>query len=171
MPTEEERRRERLDQRLEEYLDDTGGERKVIKELFNKVLAEVHEMRVEVADVRGELRGVKARVTLLEDSRKQQTTPPRDLKDTRKIEETYEKTPTGTFRLTDFELHDLHAEAATWRGIKSFARSAAIPVTAAVIIGALAIIYAAVWHPTNRMATPVPAATWQQAHPESPTAP
>jgi hypothetical protein len=144
---------------LREYLHDTGGERRQIKEMFDKVMTAVSNLRGhvddQIASVRADVKGVEARVTIIEaDRRKTPSKAPQAIA-------TYQKTDTGTYRLTDFELHDLHAEAQTWKGIKSFARTALIPVVAALILGLLAFIGASVWHP--RIAAPS-TPTWQ-AHP------
>lgn len=144
---------------LREYLHDTGGERRQIKEMFDKVMRSVSDLKEhvddQIADVRKDVKGVEARVYRIEEDRKRSPSiVPKAL-------DKYELTKTGTYRLTDFELHDLHAEAATWKNIKSFARTALIPVVAALILMLLAFLGAAVWHPKIAApSTPV----WQ-AHP------
>lgn len=116
-----------------------------VQGMFTNVLAAVTELRshtdARIEEVREEVKGVRARVTVLEGERRSPSLAPRQIK----ALETYEKSPTGTFRLTDFELHDLHAEAQTWRSIKSFARAAAIPVAAALLLTLLAFIGLHVW--------------------------
>jgi hypothetical protein len=150
MPTQQD---EDLRGLLRDYLHDTGGERRQVKDMFDKVLGAVSSLRAhvdnELSSVRQDVRGVSARVQILEEDRKRKPSASIFPVDPKKIEEHYTKTPTGTFRLTDFELHDLHAEANTWRSIKSFCRAAAIPVAAAVALGALVAIFAAVWHPVH----------------------
>jgi hypothetical protein len=134
-----------LKRRLAEYLDDTGGERQVIQGMFTKVLAEIGSLRShvdeQIRDVRQEVRGLQSRVTVIEDDRRKTPSrvPPKALG-------TYEKTDTGTYRLTDFELHDLHGELATWRTIKSVAGKVAVPVLAALVLALLAFLGAGIWH-------------------------
>ena len=93
------------------------------------------EMRQEIAAIREDVKGVQARVTVLETIKPSKPPPA-----TQRALASYSKSDSGVFRLTDFELHDLHAEAETWRKIKSFAWKVAIPVAAALLLGLLAIL-------------------------------
>jgi hypothetical protein len=117
-----------------------------VQGMFSTMLKVVSDLRTHVderfEEVHQELRGVKSRVTNLERVQPRSASlAPQQIRTL----ETYEKTKTGTFRLTDYELHELHSEAKTWRAIKSFTRAAAIPVTAAVVIALLAWLGVHLW--------------------------
>lgn len=78
MPTE----KETLDRKLSDYLERQPDERRKVQEMFSRVLRELGEDRKVVTEfkqeVREEFKGVKARVSLLEDGRRARTqsTPP-----------------------------------------------------------------------------------------------
>lgn len=116
-----------------------------VQGMFTSVMGSIEGLKThvdaQITEVREEVKGIRARVVVLEgEPRKRSMTPP-----AMRAISTYKPTDTGSFKLTDFELHDLHAEAATWRAIKAFCRAAAIPVAAALMLGLLAWVAVHIW--------------------------
>jgi hypothetical protein len=155
--------KERLDARLERYLDEEElnkevrrGERAMLAGILDQ--QQKGEARIvgvidrNYREHKEDFYGLASRVTTLEkkfeSSPPTRSVPPQQMK---AIAHYKRSDNSETFRLTDFEMSELHSNAQTWIAIKAFARAVSIPVAAVLLIALVTWIGLHLWH------TPLPA--------------
>jgi hypothetical protein len=165
---------EELERDLREFTKEWRSERstgvrpvgKVLQDLFEELKAsekraiereKVRDDRIyaRIEVVEHAVRGVQARVTVLETStaKRPASLPPAKLKEISH----YEKSETSNvFRLTDYEMHELHENAKTYVAIKAFVRAVSIPVSAAILVALLAWVGVHLWHSSPAPAPQTP---------------
>ena len=124
---------------LKEYTEEIAGKTVMarVEGMFTSVMGELSSLKrhvdTQIDGVRQEVKGVQARVTVLE------TTKPTSLapKQIQAIE-TYTKSETSNvYKLTDFEMHELHAKAKRWDTVAGWVGKVSVIVAAAVVVSLL----------------------------------